>query len=283
MNIELIAVDLDGTTLRTDKSVSERTAKALAEAAARGIRVVPATGRVAKMLPRAVREIPGVRYAVTSNGASVLDLDERSALYENPMPRGASERIVRFFLAKGYLTEAYCGGLSYANAEAFPKLLERKLPEEIYDYIRESQIFVEDLPAFLRERGFRLEKVNIPFVPAGEMEPLRRAVLAMKGYAVTRSGRVNLEVGDASANKGDGLRHLCERLGVGPDRVMAIGDQENDVEMLRFAGLGVAMGNAARAALDAADAVTASNDGDGVALAVERYALDGAPARTARL
>ena len=225
------------------------------------------------MIPRAVRKIPGIRYAITSNGASVLDLERGAALYENLMTREESDWIVRFFVGKGYLTEAYCGGVSYANVEEFPKLLEQKLPGDLYDYIRESQTFVENLPGFLRERGMRIEKVNVPFVPEQEMEPLRREVLASKAYAITCSGTVNLEIGAASTNKGDGLRHLCERLGVGADRVMAVGDQDNDVEMLRFAGLGVAMGNAARVALDAADEVTASNDEDGVAIAVERYAL----------
>lgn len=273
MKIELIAIDLDGTALRTDKTVSKRTRDALSEAAARGILVVPATGRVAKMVPRPIREIPGVHYALTSNGASVLDFSDRSVLYSNLMPREASDRIVRFFLTKGYLTEAYCGGLSYANGEAFPKLLDLKLPPEFYDYIRESQIFVEDLPEFLAGHGFRLEKVNVPFVSAGEIAPLRQAVLDMKDYSITSSGLVNLEIGAASANKGDGLMHLCERLGVGPDRVMVLGDQDNDLSMFRFAGFSVAMGNAAPEVLGAADAVTKTNDEDGAALAVERYAL----------
>ena len=267
MKIELIAMDLDGTALRTDKTLSRRTRAALAAAAARGIRVVPATGRVMKMVPRAILEIPGVRYALTSNGASVVDVSDRSVLYSNPMPREDTDRIVRFFLSLGYLTEAYCGGASYANKGVLERMYGLNLPKKFYSYVLESQIFVDDLAGFLRERGMRAEKLNIPYVPAERREELRREVSAMGEYSVTCSGGINLEINSATADKGDGLRHLCERLGIGQDRVMAV------LSMFRFAGLSVAMGNAAPQVLGAADAVTGTNDGDGAASAVERYAL----------
>ena len=273
MKIELIAVDLDGTALRTDKSISDRTRETLGEAAARGVRVVPATGRFVKMVPRPVREIPGVRYVLTSNGAAVRDLSDNSVLYSNLMPRETSERIIRFFLSRGYLTEIYTGGVSYANRDAFERLYDLKLPEEFYSYILNSQIFVDDLEGLVRERGLRAEKINVPYVPEERKEEVRREVLAMKEYAVTYSGGLNLEINYVSANKGDGLKHLCERLGVSPDRVMAIGDQDNDLSMFRLAGFSVAMGNATPPVLGAADAVTGTNDEDGVALAVERYVL----------
>ena len=273
MGIELIAVDLDGTALRTDKTVSPRTVRALSAAAARGVHVVPATGRVAKMVLRELREIPGVCYALTSNGASVVDLRDGSVLYSNPIPPEHSRGIVRFFVSRGILTEAYVGGVSYANAGAAEPLRRLGLPESFFDYVRESQIFVEDLEKTLDTRGWRLEKINIPYLPEGERERIAAALLATGNYSVTSSGGCNLEVNAATANKGDGLAHLCRLLGVAPDRVMAVGDGDNDVSMLRFAGLGVAMGNAVPEARRAARAVTAANDKDGLAQAVERYVL----------
>ena len=273
MGIELIAVDLDGTALHTDRSVSRRTLRALSAAAARGVLVVPATGRVARMVPRKLLEIPGVRYVLTSNGASVADLRTRSVVYSNPMPPADSKRIVHLFVSRGVLTEAYIGGVSYANAGAMESLSRLGLPGDFFCYIRESQIFVQDLEHFLDTCGWGLEKVNIPYLPRGERDRITRELLATGNYSVTSSGGSNLEVNAASASKGDGLAHLCRLLGIDRDRVMAVGDGDNDVSMLRFAGLGVAMGNAVPQARRAARAVTAVNDRDGLAQAVERYVL----------
>lgn len=273
MGIELIAVDLDGTALRTDKTVSLRTVRALSAAAARGIQVVPATGRVVKMVSRELVEIPGVRYALSSNGASVVDLRDGSVLYSNLMPPEDSRWLVRFFASRGLLIEAYVGGISYANAGAVEPLRRLSLPELFFDYLRRSQIFVEDLESTLDTRGWGLEKINIPYLPGGERKRIAASLLARGKYSVTSSGHFNLEVNAATADKGDGLAHLCRLLGIAPDRVMAVGDGDNDVSMLRFAGLGVAMGNAFPQAKEAARAVTATNDEDGLAQAVEQYVL----------
>lgn len=273
MKIELIAVDLDGTVLKTDKTVSRRTLKALQTAAERGVRIVPATGRVAKMVPRALLELPGVRYLLTSNGAAVFDRHDGSVLYSNTMTAEASVWLARFFVSRGYLTEAYCGGLSYANRGALDTLSGLDFPEGFYDYIMKSQIFVDDLPAFLQEHGCLLEKVNIPYVAPQIRAELSAGVLGTGDYSITSSGYDNLEINAADACKGDGLFHLCERLGIGREQVMALGDGDNDVSMLRFAGLGVAMGNAAPEVKAAADLVTETNNEDGVASAVERLVL----------
>lgn len=273
MGIELIAVDLDGTALRTDKSVSPRTVRALSAAAARGIEVVPATGRIAKMVSHELLEIPGVRYTLTSNGASVVDLRDGAVLYSNLMPPEDSRWLVRFFVSRGLLTEVYVGGISYANAGTVEPLRRFGLPESFFDYIRRSQIFVEDLESALDAHGWELEKINIPYLPDGERQRIAAELLATGKYTVASAGGSNLEVNGATAGKADGLAHLCRLLGVAPDRVMAVGDADNDVGMLRFAGLGVAMGNAIPQAKEAARAVTATNDEDGLAQAVEQYVL----------
>lgn len=273
MKIQLIAFDLDGTVLRDDKTLSPRTLNSLREAASRGIRVVPATGRVAKMVPNELLRLPGARYVLTSNGASVVDLENRSAVYARPMTLDASLKIVRFFASGGFFVEAYCGGVSYADASALPSLRKAGLPERFFRYIDASQTFVGNLPDFLERKGAPLEKVNVPYVPALEKERLAREVLTMGPYSVTSSGSINLEINEAGASKGDGLLHLCRILGIEPERVAAFGDGDNDRSMLRFAGLGVAMGNAEPDLLREAGYVTGTNEEDGVAQAIEKLIL----------
>ncbi|QAT50195.1 HAD family phosphatase [Caproiciproducens sp. NJN-50] len=273
MRFQLIAFDLDGTVLRDDKTISPRTLGSLKAAASLGIRVVPATGRVAKMVPDELLQLPGTRYVLTSNGASVVDLKNRSVVYSRPMALDASLRIVRFFASGGFFVEAYCGGVSYADAAALPALRGAGLPDRFFRYIDASQTFVGSLPDFLERKGAPLEKVNVPYVPALEKERLAREVLAMGPYSVTSSGSVNLEINDAEASKGDGLLHLCHILGIEPGRVAAFGDGDNDRSMLRFAGLGIAMGNAEPGLFRQADYVTSTNEEDGVAQAIEKLIL----------
>lgn len=273
MGIRLIALDMDGTVLRTDKTVSERTMRALHSAVEQGIAVVPATGRIAKMVPKPVASVPGVRYAVTSNGAAVADLKERTFLYTNLMSREATDRLLRMLDSCGLLAEAYCGGISYSDSRRMKMFQTYSVPKNIYDYVLESQIFVGNLPEFIASREYRLEKVNVPYVPDFMQGPLREQVLSAGDYSVVSSCPENLEVNKAGASKGDGLARLCERLGIRPSEVLACGDGDNDMEMIRFAGVGVAMENSIPALKEAADFVTDTNDRDGVAKAVEKFAL----------
>ena len=273
MNIQLIAVDLDGTVLREDKTISPRTLRAFRKVSSHGVQIVPATGRFAKMVPKELLQLPGVRYLLTCNGARVVDLISQSVLYAHPMSMEASMRLVRFCVSRGLFIEAYCGDVSYANPTALPALKKVGLPDRFFRYIEASQTFVEDLPSFLEQQKKPIEKVNIPYVPAQQREILRQEILTMGSYSVTSSGRINLEINDATANKGDGLLHLCQKIRITPEHVMAFGDGDNDRSMLKIAGLGIAMGNAEEEILQDADAVTETNEEDGVACAIERYIL----------
>ena len=273
MKIRLIAVDMDGTVLRTDRTVSERTAATLQKAAEYGCVVVPASGRVAGNLPRQVVSIPGIRYAITSNGASVIDLLKKAAIYSDLMDMETSRRLLERLLSEGYFAEAYCGGAAYSDRNALNNLRLLNPPKELLSFVEKSQIFVDDLPQYLVSQRLCPEKINLPFLPCGEVEGLRRKLESDKKYTLCSSLSDNIEINRGGCSKGKALEHLCGLLGIGRQEVLAVGDGGNDLTMLRFAGTGVAMRNASPQALAAADCVTATNDEDGVALAVEKFAF----------
>jgi Cof subfamily protein (haloacid dehalogenase superfamily) len=272
MSIKLIAVDMDGTILRTDKTVSAHTTAALQKAVECGCIVVPASGRVANNLPKNVLSLPGIRYAVTSNGASVVDLFEKRSVYSDPMD-SQTPALLRELIGGGFFAEAYCGGSAYSDRAAFEVLLRRNPPEKLLEFIRASQIFVDDLPGYLESRGTRVEKINIPFLPPEEREGIYHRLEAAGKYTLCSSLWGNIEINRADCSKGRALEHLIGLLGIRREEVLAVGDGGNDLEMLRFAGIGVAMKNALPEVLAAADFVTASNDEDGAALAIEKFAL----------
>lgn len=273
MTVKIIAIDMDGTALRTDKTISERTISAMRHAVKQGCAVVPATGRVAKMLPKPLGSIPGIRFAITSNGASVTDLRNHSVLYTSLMSTEDSSRIVRFLSETGLLVEAYCGGVSYSDKEALKRLLKLEPPKDLLAYIMESQTFVDNLPGFIASRNISLEKINVPYVPDEMRNELYLQLSEMKEYSVCSSGLVNIEVNSAACSKGNALRYLCTKLEISPSQVMAIGDSGNDVSMLRYAGFSIAMGNADAQIRSAANYITGTNDEDGAAYAIEKFAL----------
>ncbi len=273
MNIRLIAADLDGTVLRSDKTISLRTERAFREAIKCGCILVPATGRVKKTIPEPVLDFPGVHFCITSNGAAVLDLRTGGAIFTDLMTREQTGRLLSFLCPTGFLVEAYADGVSYSDREALAGMLRMAPPQWLAELTLKSQTVVDNLPAFAREHRLCLEKVNMPYLPAEARRRIGHTVTAMPGFSVCSAMKINLEINTASCSKGNALEHLCSLLSIPASQVMAIGDGENDISMLRWAGLGIAMGNADRQVLEAADAVSDANDADGVALAVEQYVL----------
>lgn len=273
MTFKLIAIDMDGTALRSDKKLSERTVSAICSAIKQGCLVVPTTGRVAKMLPKQVSTIRGIRYSITSNGASLIDLRDGSVMYSNLMTMDETNKIIRFVSDTGLLAEAYCSGVSYAEKSALDHLLKLNPPKNILSYIMESQIFVDDLPDYIASHNIPLEKINIPYIPDEFRDQLYLKLSEMKEYSICSSGLVNIEINSVSCSKGNALRHLCSELEISPSQVMAIGDSGNDVSMLQYAGFSVAMGNADAQLRSSADYITGTNDEDGAAYAIEKFVL----------
>ena len=129
---------------------------------------------------------------------------------------------------------------------------------------------------YLREMGEDIEKLTINFVPNpdGSMRDYERVVEILKDFPefnAVSGGMHNIEVTRKGISKGSGLCWLSHKLGIRKEEIIAFGDSGNDVDMLQFAGIGVAMGNAERIALEAADYVTKKNTEDGIAYALEQY------------
>lgn len=273
MNIKLIALDMDGTALTTEKTMLPKTTRVLRAAAQRGIHIVPATGRVRKLIPRPILDVGSIRYAITANGATVLDLEKETVLYENLLTEEQSNRLIDYLMGCNVLVEAYTGGDSYVDKKHLELIPTFKdYPQIFVDMFLKYQTPVDDLPNFLKKGKRRLEKINIPYMEPDVREMIWNELSKKQEFALTSSFSNNIEINRASANKGDGLRHLCERLGIKPEEVIAFGDETNDLRMLEFAGCGVAMQNGCEEAKQAADFVTLSNDEDGIPYALEKIA-----------
>lgn len=271
-DIRLVGLDLDGTVFDDQKRISAENQAAICEACRRGVQVLPATGRPLNAVPEEFLRIPGVRYALTSNGARVVDLTTGASvvelLIETPLALTALRELSRF---DGSI-DLFWQGKAYAEPRNIELAAARTVPE-LRSYIYSSRVAVDDLPAWLERQTQGPEKITMFFADPAERERCRRAAEGL-GLTVSSSLPANLEMNAPGVDKGQGLLALAEVLGYTPAQVMACGDSGNDTAMLRAAGLGVAMANSTPDILALADAVTGSNNESGVAQAIQKYVLN---------
>lgn len=262
----LIATDLDGTLLRSDTTVSERTRLALAGVAALGIPVVPVTARQ----PRGVRPIAEQAGlcgpVICGNGAMGVDLGTGELLFRQSIDAATSRAIATgiraaipgsLFAGIGTTAQWFRAEPAYAAVAAHS------------DHHRAaSDMDLVDLAAITAEDCAKLV-VRDPSIPVPELLA-RIEQLDLPECHATTSGAPFVEITGPGVTKASGLALLCTRLGVEQASVWAFGDAENDEDMLRWAGRSWAMANAVDATRAAADEVTLGNDHDGVAAVLER-------------
>ena len=271
-HVKLIALDLDGTLLDSEKRLSERNRAALAAAAARGVHIVPTTGRFFDAMPAIVRDLPFVRYAVTINGAAVFDRLEHRTISEDLIPLDTALAILGALDGFDCIYDCYMDDWGW-NSESNVAKADEYAPDVHYaKMIRELRTHVPDLKAHLRATGHDVQKLLAFVKDPALYGPITAAVAAVApGTVATASNSRMFEFNAPGAHKGAALAKLAAHLGFGIENVMAFGDGLNDLTMVRDAGLGVAVANAVPEVLAAAKFIAPSNDDDGVAVAIERF------------
>ena len=254
----LIASDLDGTLLRSDGGVSARTRAAFAAVRAAGLEVVLASARPPHWLDEIAADVGAGDVAICCNGAVVRDLREGRTLHHFALPSAIGEHVVRAL-------RAVAPGVAFACERE-----DTAIREPAYNPLWPTPDLQPrtDALVFVQTPVSKLV-VQHPTIHQDELVDLTVEACG-DDATVTFSGERLVEVSALGVTKGFALQRLCEELGVDATEVVAFGDMPNDVEMLAWAGHGVAVGNAHPAALSASDAVTASNDADGVAAVLER-------------
>jgi Cof subfamily protein (haloacid dehalogenase superfamily) len=263
--IKLIATDLDGTLLNSEHQVSPRTMNALREAIARGIPIVIATGKTYDSATRIIAEL-----GITTPGVFVQGLVLHNA-----------DGSVRSSIA--HAPDVVRAVADFADAHNIPAVAysqRRIMCRELHEFIHLLSGYGEPLAEAVGPLGAMAETVPVnKMIYLGSPEQMTEAREALAKVLGDRATLVQalahmLEILPPGASKGAGVQRLLDDLGIAPENMLAIGDGENDVEMLRMAGIGVAVANAMPHALEAADYIVASNDDDGAAEAIERFVLN---------
>jgi Cof subfamily protein (haloacid dehalogenase superfamily) len=269
--VQLIALDLDGTLLDDRKLVPAANREALREAAARGIQIALASGR---MIPRIepVQEMLGIDCLVIAyNGGKVVGSRRagRQLIAHRPLPADVAELFIRFSQEHGYLLNFYLDDRLYA--EDGPS---RRPFMDLYSARTGAEYQLGDLDRLV---GHAPTKLILLAAPA-ERDRLYNALRPQfsERAFITKSDPEYLEIMAPGVDKGAALDLLAQHLGLSTSQVLAVGDADNDQGMLAAAGWGVAMANAGPHVRAGARAVTSlTNNEGGVAEAVRRWALGG--------
>lgn len=238
---KLLALDMDGTLLTDDKQVTEETKKWLRKAVDHGVTVMFATGRGMQTVSSFWEELELNSPMVLLNGAEIWE-GPNQLMARTYLPRETVRRLHELALREdahfwGYSVESLSGQGNWSE-----------------------ELFETDWMKF----GMKHDDLGV-------VARIREELLGWGELEITASAPVNVEISVKGITKESGVRVVCRLLGVEMAQVLAVGDSENDISMLRAAGLGVAMGNAEEQVKAIADAVTASNNEDGVAKAVQKF------------
>lgn len=242
-NIKLIALDVDGTLIKNDHTISERTKEAIAQATEQGVHVMLSTGRPPEMCHDIIEQLELNSYLITASGGEIWSADrtilERhihdSELVESLWKIGMEKDLNMWIIST----------------------------EEVF----ENGIYPEDFHAH--------EWLKIGFFSddAEKLSEMKNILEAYDMIEITNSHPSNIEVNPQGVSKAHALIKVCNKLDITMDEVMAMGDSLNDFTMIDQAGVGVAMGNAQPEIKEIADFTTDSNNNDGVAKAIEKVVL----------
>lgn len=268
--IKLIAIDLDGTLLNDQKKISQQNIDTLKKAKAQGVKIVICTGRPLVSIHGFIETL-GLNevgdYSITFNGGLVQKNDTGESLAEFLVSVSQVKEVYQEMTRLGLPIDVVSDDTVIhlkPNPQGYPS---------IYQQLNPLLKFVDQTPAALSEE-VRYNKMVVP-VEANYLDQ-RIPLIAphfLEEFTVVKSRDCLLEILNKKVSKAKGIALLGQHLGITQEEVMAIGDEDNDLSMVEYAGIGVAMANGSERVKQAAQFITTSNQEDGVAHAIKEYVL----------
>ncbi|MBQ9092253.1 MAG: HAD family phosphatase [Anaerotignum sp.] len=269
-NIKLVASDLDGTLLNKNKEITPRLFDALEKLDELGIYFVPSTGRPFGTVPKAIKELPFLKYVITSNGATIYDATEKKNIIENYLTPEAVDAVIEIARELPVITEYFIEGKAYIARNVYDDLTPFDLTESHVTYIKNSRTPVEDFWEEMKRNDTVLENINLVFKDMDLRKETWDKLKALGLASVTAATTKNIEITSLYATKAKALENLCEVLGFTRENVLAMGDGDNDMPMIQFAGIGVAMANGEKHIKQAADIIADDCNDFGAAKILEQ-------------
>ena len=263
---QLIALDMDGTLLDSHKNLSPDCVNAIREVTEAGKTVVFATGRAVSEILEFEPLLPEVRYAIFSSGAGIYDFKEKKIVELTCINPADAEKIMNSIVKKDVMPQIVLPFIDVIQESHMQNLDHYHMG--VYRHLYEhAMTLVPDIFDFFKANNEPILKINLYHANADERSDTLNA-LRLLDIETVYSEISSVECSQRGVHKGNGLRKLCRFLGIQIDECIAVGDANNDIPMIREAGLGIAMGNAGNQVKAAARLVVRDNDHAGCAEAI---------------
>lgn len=264
MAIKLIACDLDGTLLNYDGQISDRTKEIIKKAQEKGTKFCIATGRMFRSACQFAKILDIKCPVISYNGALIKDFVTDEILYSLPLDISIAQKVLLYCKKNNWYVQKYEDDFLYV--ESMTGYAQRYAQKVSVPVKAQGDAFYE-----LKQPPNKLMLV----VDETKQQDILRELRVFFGedIFITTSNNRFIEIINPGVNKGTALAYLCRSLNIEKDQVMALGDSFNDIEMLEYAGLAVAMGNAAPELKAVSNFISLDNHNDGVAAAIEEHVL----------
>lgn len=270
MNIKCIALDLDRTTLNAQGKLSSGNYNALKMAISKGVHIVIASGRSFDTLPKDVLAVPGIEYAITSNGAAIYYIPEKKCIHEYKMSPSSIKQILQVAQNYPVALEVFINGTAYALKSYVKDPMAYGTTSAAISYIQSTRNPIEDIVSFILEHIDQVDSMDIVVSGDEQKQEIWNALdNNCDEIYITSSVSQLIEISHKDAGKHSGLRFIREYLNLRPEETAAFGDGDNDVDLLKEAGVGIAMENASQKCKAAASYITKHHDNDGVAYGIQ--------------
>ncbi len=269
----LIGLDLDDTVYTKEKKITEKTRQSILRANEEGAEIVFLSGRPYFGIRDEIFAFPDMHYLVTSNGALTLDPVKRTPFHGNFLKEDFVFETIERLRKEALFFNVFIGGIGYIEEKDYEAFLDRYKDSYLRSYIVSSRRPVKELEGKVRElqkEGYGTENIWL-LTDRKEKRDALYQEFSSKELNLLRTKDCDLEMVSPLADKGRELLYIASALGIEREKILAIGDSENDQGMIQAAGCGVAMGNASEATKRIADYVTEDNAHDGAAKAIDRF------------
>lgn len=272
MNYKLVCIDMDGTLLNDNKEVSDKNKQGIKRLLENDIEVAVTTGRpfinAGYFADLIGQDLP----IIASNGAYIYEKG-KGVICNRPLSKGNVINIIKILKDNGYSPQFHGAEDIYAEKLEYSASLISKLNQIIPEKNRMKINIVNSFDSILDNYNGQFLKCILLDDKQENILKIKKEIKKLKGIEVVSSSILNLEIMEEGTSKGEAVESLAEYLGIEINQVAVIGDNENDLSMIKRAGLGIAMGNATDEVKKEAKHVTTSNNEDGVFYAIDRFIL----------
>lgn len=271
MKYKMIAIDMDGTLLNDKKEVSQNNKLAIKRASELGVKIVVCTGRIFTSARFYASLIETPAPIVASNGAYIREKDENKIIYKKTIDKDLLYKLVDLIENYSIYPHLYTSEKIYTkkiiNFSSNYDKWNRMVPENE----RVKIVIVKDFKEVIENE--EILKVALADDDIEKLNTLRQKISNEFNLSIVSSYYNNLEIMTEGVSKGNAVKILAESFNINRDEVICIGDNENDISMIEYAGLGVAMGNATEKLKSISDYVTDTNEKDGVAKVINKFII----------